>query len=187
MRYYSNVRHPVAPIVLLTLLTLLILSGCQPGRQATQAEPVSEVALRGSCVLGLPEDLDHEATVVAVLRAEGEYLVQQDIDRLMLLWQEESQVVDAKNSPDDTSDDQLWDGIDAIRHRYVRTVFPGAPDSVQPADLDVQLDGDRATILATTRINDEISPAGDRWELVRVDGCWYLQSLTYNLESSDGD
>jgi hypothetical protein len=187
MRFYLNVRHPVAPIVLLALLTLIILNGCQPGGQGTQAEAIAEVTLSGSCILGLPEDLDHEATVVAVLRAEGEYLVQQDIDRLMLLWQENSQVVDAKNSPDDTSDDQLWDGIDAIRHRYVRTVFPGAPDSVQPTDLDVEIDGDRATIFATTRINDEISPAGDRWELARVDGCWYLQSLTYNLEPSDGD
>jgi len=37
-------------------------------------------------------------------------------------------------------------------------------------------------VVATTHIGSEVSPAGDRWELARVDGCWMIRSLTYNLE-----
>jgi hypothetical protein len=37
-------------------------------------------------------------------------------------------------------------------------------------------------VTATTRIGGEVAPAGDRWTLVRRDGCWLLQNLTYNLE-----
>jgi hypothetical protein len=42
--------------------------------------------------------------------------------------------------------------------------------------------GNRATVLATTQIGAEIAQAGDRWGLVRLDGCWFLENLTYNLE-----
>ena len=100
----------------------------------------------------------------------------------MSLWREDGQVVDAKNTPDDDSDNRNWDGGDAIRHRYVRTVFPGAPSSAQPADLAIEFDGDQAAVRATTQIGNEISPAGDLWRLVRIDGCWLIHSLTYNLE-----
>jgi len=72
--------------------------------------------------------------------------------------------------------------VDAIRHRYVRTVFPGAPTEIQPANLQIELDGDNAVVIATTRIGDEISPSGDRWELTRQNDCWLIQSLAYNLE-----
>jgi hypothetical protein len=117
-----------------------------------------------------------------VLTAEGESVVSQDIDTLMRLWATDGQVSDAKNTPDNDADNQNWGGKDAIRHRYVRTVFPGAPASVRPSDLKIVIDNDQATVTATTHIGEEVSPAGDRWQLVRVDGCWLIQSLTYNLE-----
>ena len=101
----------------------------------------------------------------------------------MRLWAEGSFVADGKHTPNDSSDDQLWIDRDAIRHRYVRTVFPGAPDAVTPADLDIALDGERAVVRATTQIGGEIAPSGDRWELVNVGGCWLIHSLTYNLEA----
>jgi hypothetical protein len=102
----------------------------------------------------------------------------------MALWAEESTVTDAKNTPDTADDDQVWNGKDAIRNRYARIVFPGAPAAVAPADLEITLDGDRAAVLATTQIGAEVSPAGDRWELVKQDGCWWIASLTYNLEGA---
>jgi hypothetical protein len=119
-----------------------------------------------------------------VLAAEGELVVRQEIGALMALWAEESQIADAKYTADDTGDDQSWNGKDAIRNRYVRIVFPGAPASAQPADLEIALDGDQATVRATTQIGAEVSPAGDRWVLVKEDGCWTIQSLTYNLEAA---
>jgi hypothetical protein len=134
----------------------------------------------GSC--SLETGTSDDEAIRALLAAEGDLVVRQEITPLMALWAEESQVADAKNTPDDPADDQLWEGKDAIRHRYVRTVFPGAPAAVQPADLEIQIEGDRATVRATTQIGAEVSPAGDRWTLVKVDGCWYLAGLTYNLE-----
>ena len=37
--------------------------------------------------------------------------------------------------------------------------------------------------LATTQIGGEVSPAGDRWTVVRQGSCWLVENLTYNLEA----
>jgi ketosteroid isomerase-like protein len=125
-----------------------------------------------------------EEAIRAVLEAEGRLMVAQDIDALMRLWAEASRVTDAKNTAENKADDQSWEGKDAIRHRYVRTVFPGAPTLAQPTDLQIEIQGDNAAVRATTQINAEISPGGDLWTLVKVAGCWLLESLTYNLEAA---
>lgn len=163
----------------LALILLVLLAACS--RATPTPEPAAPVVQGGSCSLGADFDGD-EAAINAVLHAEGELVVAQQIDPLLLLWLEEGRVVDAKNTPDNTDDDQSWDGIDAIRHRYVRTVFPGAPTTVQHFDQEITISGDRATVIASTEIGTESSPGGDRWELVKRDGCWYLATLTYNLE-----
>lgn len=119
----------------------------------------------------------------AMIAAEGQMVVAQEIDALMALWSEDGYVADAKHTPDQPGDDQYWHGADAIRHRYVRIVFPGAAAEAGPSDLQVQITGDRAVVTATTRIGTEIAPGGDRWTLVRQNGCWLLESLTYSLES----
>jgi hypothetical protein len=148
-----------------------VLAGC--------AAPAADA---GSCTLGLPAGTGDQEAVAAVLRAEGQLVVDQQVEPLMALWADGSSITDAKNTPD-ASDDQHWQDKDAIRHRYVRTVFPGAPAQAIPADLQTEISGDEATVLATTNIGSEVSPAGDRWTLVKRDGCWLLESLTYNLES----
>jgi hypothetical protein len=109
-------------------------------------------------------------------------MVAQDVDKLMALWDDGSYVADGKHTPGDDTDDQFWRDKDAIRHRYVRTVFPGAPKTATPADLKIAIEGDQAIVIATTQIGGEVAPAGDRWTLKRHDGCWYIESLTYNLE-----
>lgn len=136
----------------------------------------------GSCTLDLPSGASDETAIQAVLRGEGELMVAQEIDQLMGLWGDGAYVSDGKHTPDDTTDDQFWRDKDAIRHRYVRTVFPGAPKTATPADLKIAITGDHAVVIATTQIGGEIAPAGDRWTLARHDGCWYIESLTYNLE-----
>jgi len=137
----------------------------------------------GSCSLPLPATASDEEAIRAILTAEGELVVAQNIDALMKLWREGAKITDAKNTPDDPQDDQAWLDKDAIRHRYVRTVFPGAPAQATPKDLQLQLMDDRAIVAATTQIGGEISPAGDRWTLVKDQNCWAIQSLTYNLEA----
>lgn len=110
-------------------------------------------------------------------------MVAQSIDALMALWSSESFVADAKNTPDNPEDDQQWLDKDAIRHRYVRTVFPGNPSAAAPADLQIEITDGRAVVRGTTNIGNEIAPAGDRWELIKQGDCWEILSLTYNLES----
>lgn len=164
-------------IYLQLLLVTLLFAACS--NQAPTPEPTPAPA-GGSCTL--EHDSDDESAIRALLTAEGEFVVAQNIDALMRLWADDSRIVDAKNTPDDESDDQLWEGKDAIRHRYVRTVFPGAPSVVDHGDETIAIDGDQAQVQSTTTIGSEVAPAGDRWEMVRQGSCWYLASLTYNLE-----
>jgi hypothetical protein len=137
--------------------------------------------------LNLPASASHEEAIKRVLNAEGEMVVKQEIESLMQLWAAGSQVVNAKNTPNDPSDDQFWLDKDAIRNRYVRTVFPGAPATAAPADLSITITemvtGTSAVVTATTQIGNEVSPAGDRWLLVQQNGCWLIQSLIFNLET----
>ncbi|MEZ4712156.1 MAG: hypothetical protein R3A44_33520 [Caldilineaceae bacterium] len=174
--------------MLYPLLCIALLCGCGSAstpsvEQAPTAAPVAPVSIApGSCGLQLNANTPPTEAIGATLAAEGQMVVQQNIDGLMALWDAEGKIVDAQNTPADDGDDQTWNGRDAIRNRYVRVVFPGAPAAVQPADLDIVIDGGAAVVTATTQIGSEISPGGDRWQLLEKDGCWLISSLTYNLE-----
>mgnify|MGYP000960519090 FL=1 len=166
-----------------SLLTAPLIAACLYALLLAGCASVTPQSPAGSCTLNLPPDTSGEDAITAVLRAEGELVVAQRIDDLMALWGEGASISDAKHTPIDNTDDQDWLGKDAIRHRYVRTVFPGAPSQATPADLEIAFTGgDRAVVTATTHIGGEVAPAGDRWTLVQRDGCWLLQNLTYNLE-----
>ena len=100
----------------------------------------------------------------------------------MRLWAENSRVVDAKNTPDDNGDDQVWEGKDAIRHRYVPRGLSRRAKAIDHSDEAIAITGDKAQVESTTSIGSEVAKAGDRWEIVRKGACWYLDSLTFNLE-----
>jgi hypothetical protein len=176
-RHYPRLSLPCSLPLLLGLL--LLLSACS---SATPTPEPTPAPLAGSC--SLPATGDDESAIRALLVAEGELVVTQAIDPLMQLWSDDARIVDAKNTPDNADDDQVWDGKDAIRNRYVRIVFPGAPASVDHSDEIITIDGDRAQVESTTTIGSEVAPAGDRWEMVNRNGCWLLASLTYNLEAA---
>lgn len=126
--------------------------------------------------------VDDRSAILDLLQREARGVVAQDLDALMALWAEDALVIDAAYTPDDPSDDLVWRGRDAIRDRYVHVVFPGGAQKAGPLDVRIEVQGDRATAWATTRIGDEVSPGGDRWTFVRRGGRWFLESLTYNLE-----
>lgn len=180
--------HPQMRTFLITLVMAIAcgLTACQ-ANPAANAIPADEEGARdlvqaGSCGLSLPDGLSTDEKLAAVLQAEGNFVVAQDIERLMALWQPDSQVIDARNTPQDTTDDQVWDGVDAVRHRYLYWVFPGAPSAIAPQDLKIELLDGKALITSTTRIDNENAPGGDRWELQEREGCWLIAKLTYNLE-----
>lgn len=124
-----------------------------------------------------PEDALYE-----LLDAEAAAVVAQDIDRLLDLWAADGVVIDAKHTPTDPTDDARWEGIDAIRDRYVTLVFPGAASAVAHPIVAMTIVGDTATVTTTTHIGSEVAPAGDRWTFVRRARRWWIASLTYNLE-----
>jgi hypothetical protein len=177
---------PVSANLVLVLMICGLLSACSPaaGEIKRDSPPNAALSEIGSCGLDLPDTVTDEQAIVALLSAEGAYVVQQDIAALMRLWVPDGRVSDAKHTPTDLADDQTWQGTDAIRHRYVHWVFPGAPKVAQPADLVISITGEEAMVTGTTRIGDEVSPAGDQWQLVKVGDCWLIQELTFNLEPS---
>ncbi len=184
----STATQSQANISLLLAMMLLVLVSTACAAQ-TAPEPVAQatplaLASIGSCTLNLPATASDEEAIRAILVAEGELVVEQNIASLMALWDDGASVTDAKNTALDPTDDQHWLDKDAIRHRYVRTVFPGAPTVAMPKDLIITINALQATITATTQIGNEVSPAGDRWELHKTGNCWIIESLTYNLEST---
>lgn len=180
LRLMSTFRQRYCTVILLALLALGSGACAWPLASGPQVQT-------GSCTLSLPPDAGDEEAIRALLAAEGELVVKQEIGPLMELWADGSFVSDAKNTPANPDDDQYWLDKDAIRHRYVRTVFPGAPHQATPADLVIAIDAGRAVVTATTRIGDEVSPGGDRWVLVQRGRCWLIESLTYNLEPASSN
>ena len=180
-------KAQIGCLLLVVLLSGACVDSSRPADERVEAQPPDQIVAatsldRGSCNPNLEPTSSDEEAIRQVLNSEGIFVVAQDIDTLMKLWADGSQIADAKNTPDVSDDDQIWQDKDAIRHRYVRIVFPGAPSVAQPSNLDITINGSEAVVIATTNIGDEISPFGDEWRLLNDDGCWLIKSLTYNLE-----
>ena len=156
--------------VLLWLVLLALLAGCTPA--APPATPTPNVP---------PAELD-ELQIRTLLASEADGVVRKDIDSLMSLWAQDGYVADAAHTPDNPADDLTWKGWYAVRDRYITLVFAGNAAVVEPEIVALQIAGDHAVVTATTHINSEVSPAGDRWTFVRTPAGWRIQSLTYNLE-----
>ena len=159
------------------LVIVLVLTAC--GRPSAPPLPATPTPLLRTPT---PVPATDEEAILQLLAAEGEGVVQQDIERLMEIWAEDGVVIDARHTPDDPSDDLTWRGRDAIRQRYVTLVFPGNPEVAGATDVQLTIEGDTAEALATTRIGAEVAPGGDRWTFAKRGGRWLITSLTYNLE-----
>ncbi len=161
-----------AAVMMVLALAMLALAGCGKATPAPAPTPAPAVPLFD----------DDEAAIRWLLATESRGVVNKDMDLLAAIWAEDAVVIDAKHTPDAPADDARWQGLDAVLDRYVTLVFPGNPTVAAPADVQIIIDGDRAEAVSTTRINDELSPGGDKWTFVKRDGRWFIQSLTYNLE-----
>lgn len=175
---------PLSRFMLITFIVFSsLLNACTSASSTRPPQPTTsnQIAL-GSCGLALPEDSSDEEAIWALIAAESRYVVSQEINKLMGLWAQDARITDMGHTPEQAEDDQSWRGADVIRHRYLRIVFPSAPDTAQTSEMDVQIDGERAIVTATTQIGEELSVAGDRWQVVRKDGCWLIESLEFNRE-----
>jgi ketosteroid isomerase-like protein len=127
---------------------------------------------------------DREA-ILALMAAEAEAAVHDDAARLLTLWAADGLVRDANHTPADPNDDYTWIGHDAILSRYLTVVFPLHLTQLARIDVLLTVEGDTATVIATTVIEGEVSPGGERWTFARFEGEWRITSITFNLEPLD--
>lgn len=128
-----------------------------------------------------PIPANDEEAIRQLIVAEGEAVVQQDIDRLQGMWASDGVVTDANRTPDNPSDDKTWKNWSAIRDRYVNIVFPSNPAFAEHPNIRVVLAGDSATALADTKIGITNVKDNDRWTFRKIDGQWKITSLTFGL------
>ncbi len=128
-----------------------------------------------------PVPANDEEAIRQLIVAEGEAVVQQDIDRLQGLWAPDGVVTDANHTPDNPSDDKTWKGWAAIRDRYVNIVFPSNPAFAEHPNIRVTITGDTATAISDTKIGITNLKDNDKWTFRKIDGQWKMTSLTFSL------
>jgi ketosteroid isomerase-like protein len=122
-----------------------------------------------------------EEAIRQLISAEGEAVVQQDIDRLQGIWASDGVVTDANRTPDNTSDDKTWKGWQAIRDRYVNIVFPSNPASAEHPNTRVTITGDTASAVSDTKIGITNVKDNDKWTFRKITGQWKLTSLSFGV------
>jgi ketosteroid isomerase-like protein len=128
-----------------------------------------------------PTPANDEEAIKQLINAEGEAVVQQDIDRLQGLWASDGVVTDANRTPDNPSDDKTWKGWAAIRDRYVNIVFPSNPAFAEHPNIRVTITGDTAAAISDTKIGITNAKDNDKWTFRKIDGQWKMTSLTFDL------
>jgi ketosteroid isomerase-like protein len=128
-----------------------------------------------------PVPKTEEEAIRQLIVAEGEAVVQQDIDRLQSMWASDGVVTNANRTPSNASDDQTWKGWGAIRDRYVNIVFPSSPTFAEHPNIRVTITGDTATAIADTKIGVTNVKDNDRWTFRKMDGQWKITSLTFSM------
>ncbi len=161
-------------------LALVIAAvGCSTGAPPPPPSGVGQPINRQRTPTAVPAN-DEEA-IKQMIVAEGEAVVQQDIDRLQGIWASDGVVTDANHTADNTSDDRTWKSWAAIRDRYVNIVFPSNPAFAEHPNIRVTLTGDTATAIADTKIGITNLKDNDKWTFRKIDGQWKITSLTFSL------
>jgi len=128
-----------------------------------------------------PVPANDEEAIKQLINAEGEAVVQQEINRLQDLWAADGVVTDANRTPDNASDDKTWKNWNAIRDRYVNIVFPSNPAFAEHPNIRITVTGDTANAVADTKIGQTNAKDNDKWTFRKIDGRWRITSLTFSL------
>lgn len=127
-----------------------------------------------------PVPANDEEALRQLIVAEGEAVVQQDIDRLQAMWASDGIVTDANRTPDNAGDDKTWKNWSAIRDRYVNIVFPSNPAFAEHPNIRVTITGTTASAVADTKIGVTNVKDNDKWTFRKIDGQWKITSLTFS-------
>ncbi|MEW5718914.1 MAG: hypothetical protein AB1817_09835 [Chloroflexota bacterium] len=166
-------------VVLVLVFAVLLFSvvACQTGAPPPPSAGPKPVIQRTPT----PVPANAEEALRQLIVAEGEAVVQQDIDRLEGMWAKDGVVTDANRTPDNPSDDKTWKNWSAIRDRYVNIVFPSNPAFAEHPNIRVTITGDSATAMADTKIGITNVKDNDKWTFRKIDGQWKITTLTFGL------
>ncbi|MBI5300892.1 MAG: nuclear transport factor 2 family protein [Chloroflexi bacterium] len=128
-----------------------------------------------------PAPANDEEAIKQLINAEGEAVVQQEINRLQDIWATDGVVTDANRTPDNPSDDKTWKNWSALRDRYVNIVFPSNPPAAEHPNIRITMTGDTASAIADTKIGVTNAKDNDKWTFRKIDGRWRITSLTFGL------
>ncbi len=128
-----------------------------------------------------PVPANDEEAIKQLINAEGEAVVQQEINRLQDIWATDGVITDANRTPDNASDDKTWKNWSAIRDRYVNIVFPSNPAFAEHPNIRITVTSDTATAVADTKIGQTNAKDNDKWTFRKIDGRWRITSLTFSL------
>ncbi len=166
-------------VLALVALTLVIaVMGCSTGAPPPPTTGKPPVARTRTPT---PVPANDEEALKQLINAEGEAVVQQDIDRLQAMWANDGVVTDANHTASNTSDDKTWKSWGAIRDRYVNIVFPSSPAFAKHPNIRVTITGDTASATADTEIGTTNAKDNDKWTFRKMDGQWKITSLTFSL------
>jgi ketosteroid isomerase-like protein len=128
-----------------------------------------------------PVPANDEEAIKQLINAEGEAVVQQDIDRLQGMWAADGVVTDANHTATNTSDDKTWKNWTAIKDRYANIVFPSGATVAEHPNIRVTITGDTASAIADTKIGVTNAKDNDKWTFRKIDGQWKITTLTFSL------
>jgi ketosteroid isomerase-like protein len=165
--------------VFFAVLAALMLAAAGCSNNVVPPTPGNPPANRTRTATPVPAN-DEEA-IRQLIVAEGEAVVQQDIDRLQAMWASDGVVTDANRTPDNPADDKSWKGWSEIRNRYVNIVFPSNPAFAEHPNIRVTLSSDTASAIADTKIGVTNLKDNDKWTFRKIDGQWKVTSLTFSL------
>ncbi|MCB0213323.1 MAG: nuclear transport factor 2 family protein [Anaerolineae bacterium] len=105
----------------------------------------------------------------------------QDLGRLETLFAPSAVVVDHSGTPDDPSDDTVWQGWANIERRY-QAFFSSGVSSLTLVDLAIQIDGNRAIATHQGVVQDGVLyPDQGTYTLENSNGQWLITQLEYGF------
>jgi hypothetical protein len=126
--------------------------------------------------------------IKAIIYEEEETALEADIDRAVALWSEDGSIRDLNFTPDDSRDDRVWSGREAIRQRYQQEFARRRYLRLAHQAIEVVVDGDKAwarndleaTLWAEPDVEHVRLQGSDWWALRRNGRRWKIVDLTVN-------
>ena len=114
-----------------------------------------------------------------VILNEVNAAVSQDLGQLQTLFAPNAVVIDRAGTPDDASDDTVWQGWANIERRY-QAFFSSGVSSLTLVDLAIQLNGNQAIATHQGVVQDGVLYADQgSYTLENIDGRWLITQLEY--------